>query len=1296
MSSTPAVAVQPVVNWPRTAQAGKRYLVTIDAETSEPIEWPYDREEFIIGCVLEGGDAFTIEALGSTSLVLHRFGGTYGPVRFVAQAERNPNADGSDMLRLTLLTEGGLPLPLIPLPVLPEGTNGIDTSTASLRWSAPAQSTPTPTIRTREMDATVRQVAKRTALLIGVNSHGLHGPENDLPTMAPALADYGFETTMLSGADATRARILTAYERLIEEAGPDDAVFIFYSGQGGATTIRRPPGSGRTDGLSHLHVPFITPANYDNVGSFEGITTIEIARLLTRLAAKTPNVVAAYDCSNGAHAPHLVPATYRADLQGLTPVPDAVERHVIALGAAVLEPVDPNVVQLHGCSPGEHGYEAPDGNGSMTGVFSLALARALKEAVGLQLSWSALVDHVRRLIRARGTDQWPTITGPAQRLLFSAAEAEQETSLPVIVEDSSQLRILGAPLLGVRTGDEFALMPPGATGPDAVNMIGEAIVEHVAATDAWARLRLRESVTAIPIDARAHRVKAAAPLLPVQLPPSGSDHDELIAAVTASPLLRPAYMEAFEYEVCVDEGGTATINDRLGPLTDPIPATAWRTVLTQLERLARAAALRSFAEDSRSTLEDLLYLKWGTVEDGRLISHQLSGTYLHVGQSIYLQLFNMSAKTLFVSVVDIGVAATITLINKRAPAGIRLAPGQEYVLGQSENGDLEGLRLIWPDHLSPSHARTETILILTTSRPQDVAVLEQQGVRSVSGDARSTLSQRLTQLVLGGSRDAARTRESASLYSVRSIDFLLDPRPAAKTHRRSKNSLHSARHVDSQGTVRQRIGHGRPYTEGRAAASTAFTESVEYYRQLAAKNPGIYLSDLAMSLNNWSNRLAGVGRWEEGLAAIEEAITIYRRLADANPTAYLPDLAGSLNNWSVDLGEVGRREEGLAAIEEAITIYRRLADANPTAYLPDLAGSLNNWSVDLGEVGRREEGLAAIEEAITIYRRLADANPTAYLPDLAMSLNNWSNRLAGVGRREEGLAAIEEAITIRRRLADANPTAYLPDLAMSLNNWSVRLAGVGRREEGLAAIEEAITIRRRLADANPTAYLPDLAGSLNNWSVDLGEVGRREEGLAAIEEAITIYRRLADANPTAYLPDLAMSLNNWSNRLAGVGRREEGLAAIEEAITIYRRLADANPTAYLPDLAGSLNNWSVDLGEVGRREEGLAAIEEAITIRRRLADANPTAYLPDLAGSLNNWSVDLGEVGRREEGLAAIEEAITIYRRLADANPTAYLPDLAMSLNNRSHVLSALGRDSEAVADSEMAERLIRQPPLGL
>ena len=64
-------------------------------------------------------------------------------------------------------------------------------------------------------------------------------------------------------------------------------------------------------------------------------------------------------------------------------------------------------------------------------------------------------------------------------------------------------------------------------------------------------------------------------------------------------------------------------------------------------------------------------------------------------------------------------------------------------------------------------------------------------------------------------------------------------------------------------------------------------------------------SERAGWLVDLSNRLAGLGRREGALAAIDQAVTIGRQLAEARPDAFLPALARSLNNQSNGLAGLG-------------------------------------------------------------------------------------------------------------------------------------------------------------------------------------------------------------------------------------------------------------------------------------------------------------------------------------------------------------------------------------------------------
>ncbi|MEU6371848.1 FxSxx-COOH system tetratricopeptide repeat protein [Streptomyces sp. NPDC046909] len=108
-----ALVIEPVVAWPREATAGQSYLVTVDLDgPSAAGEWPYEEEEFEFHIALDGAPRFVCEALNEPSVVLHRFGGTYGPARFVVKADPAP---GSGLLRLTISNHRGVPVRTVEL-----------------------------------------------------------------------------------------------------------------------------------------------------------------------------------------------------------------------------------------------------------------------------------------------------------------------------------------------------------------------------------------------------------------------------------------------------------------------------------------------------------------------------------------------------------------------------------------------------------------------------------------------------------------------------------------------------------------------------------------------------------------------------------------------------------------------------------------------------------------------------------------------------------------------------------------------------------------------------------------------------------------------------------------------------------------------------------------------------------------------------------------------------------------------------------------------------------------------------
>src|SRR5262249_2748053 len=98
------------------------------------------------------------------------------------------------------------------------------------------------------------------ALLIGAQTNGLAGVDNDVTAMAGALAPRGFQLTTLTGADASRDGILDAYRKLIADARHGDACVVYYSGHGGL--LRDATDGGGELAERRPDLQFIVPADY--------------------------------------------------------------------------------------------------------------------------------------------------------------------------------------------------------------------------------------------------------------------------------------------------------------------------------------------------------------------------------------------------------------------------------------------------------------------------------------------------------------------------------------------------------------------------------------------------------------------------------------------------------------------------------------------------------------------------------------------------------------------------------------------------------------------------------------------------------------------------------------------------------------------------------------------------------------------------------------------------------------------------------------------------------------------------
>ncbi|MEU8071012.1 caspase family protein [Micromonospora sp. NPDC049151] len=619
------------------------------------------------------------------------------------------------------------------------------------------------------------------ALLIGAATHGLTGVRNDVKAMAQTLRARGFAVQQLVTPQATRAGILDAYEKLIADATPDEAYVVYYSGHGG-----------RIRGTDGRTIQFIVPDDYSDSDDddFRGITDPELSVLLARLTERAPNVTVVLDCCHAAHMSRQSGPRVRALLRTKPgqwqPTYERVERHVHRLVAGGLaidrRPLIGNdlAVRVVACAPTEAAFEDANPDGVQMGLLTDALTRALRETDGLRVNWSTLMDAVRRRVQAIVFTQRPEAEGPSSRVPFEVTELDPLDTLPVTADGPTRIQLLGAPLLGVEVGDEFAI---GAGDAD----LGTVSVTRLLPTAAVAELPPELAGQPLPPGARARRVRASAPAMPVRLPAGHPATADLIGALAARPMLRPADPGVrATVEVVADEQGRLVIRDDYGPLHAPRPATRAdiAAIVTNLQRIAQAGALRRLAGDPDRSLRHDVRIEWGRVRDGREEPLELTGSLLFAqsDERVWFRVRNEGDRAVYVSLIDIGISSRIAVLNQSDPGGIRLAAGASYTHGwDGDRRRLTGVPMTWPSSIDPAVPRPETVLVLISDGPVDVSVLQQRGLRD--GRARSGLENLLAQIADGMSREIGDAPASQVRYAIQPIDFVVSPTPPPITER---------------------------------------------------------------------------------------------------------------------------------------------------------------------------------------------------------------------------------------------------------------------------------------------------------------------------------------------------------------------------------------------------------------------------------------------------------------------------------------------------------------------------------
>jgi hypothetical protein len=311
------------------------------------------------------------------------------------------------------------------------------------------------------------------ALLIAINEYqsedipDLRGALNDLAKMRHVLMSrHGFRDEnihVLTDQAATRAGILAALEEFVAGTGPDDVVYIHYSGHG--SQVEDLNGDEKDDGLDET----ITPHD-GRMAGIPDITDDRLGEIISRLRCRYALIVLD-SCHSGTATRGLgfmtrsIPTDTRKDLYesvgGRSIVPLITDRYLLMTGAASHQSA------LDGPVTQDRMYY---------GLFSFALATSLSRE-DLRASASQIHHGVKKVFKSLQTQFGgiampdPQLEGRADlvdRPLFPTSkepgDPAQGTRAYVDVEpgESGDVYLVGEDYLDVEIGSHWAI---GYTGP---------------------------------------------------------------------------------------------------------------------------------------------------------------------------------------------------------------------------------------------------------------------------------------------------------------------------------------------------------------------------------------------------------------------------------------------------------------------------------------------------------------------------------------------------------------------------------------------------------------------------------------------------------------------------------------------------------------------------------------------------------------------------------------------------------------------------------------------------------------
>ncbi|KAF4914038.1 hypothetical protein CGCF415_v002606 [Colletotrichum fructicola] len=290
--------------------------------------------------------------------------------------------------------------------------------------------------------------------------------------MTNILKSRGFQTDneiyvkRLFGQDASRQKILDAWEDLIHDTSYDDTVVIYYSGHGVCVESDLANVTSR----SPTKIQFIVPYDFDcSLQTWRGISDGELSLLLRKTTAKTTNVTYILDCCHSARLGrklgdvHFEPKAFGLDKSlhsDLAKIQDKLRPD----GQLAEDDLDTNpyAVRIAAAATDETAWEYHKDGHEYMGLLTKSLEKAITKP-GDNRSWRDVMLEVAVLVEQDypGGNQHPRSAGPDNRRPFSLSTNATGALLTTLWDDE-YTTVRGGRVNGVHEGDVFTITPFGS------------------------------------------------------------------------------------------------------------------------------------------------------------------------------------------------------------------------------------------------------------------------------------------------------------------------------------------------------------------------------------------------------------------------------------------------------------------------------------------------------------------------------------------------------------------------------------------------------------------------------------------------------------------------------------------------------------------------------------------------------------------------------------------------------------------------------------------------------------------